>query len=390
MKVTKEQLRNFYINYHGFNEFFVLSADDAITSVFDRIQSVQFDPLNVCGRNAELVMFSRNKNMTKQALYDSLYKTRFLVDGWDKMMSVFRTSDFARMKFVREEQTRFYTQVMAWRQQGECHSHIDEVYAYVSEHGVTQPADIPSGNTNSGGWGSAKIANVCCEYLWNSGMLCVADKKGVVKSYDLTERLIGIDHNTNAFSDFDEFMRWYVKRRIAAVGALWNKNGGGWLGPYLEKGEGRTSVIDELIERGEIFPVEVEGVKAPFYIPTSAEKYFAPVNSDRAIFVAPLDNLIWDRKLVNEIFGFDYSWEVYVPAAKRKFGYYVLPIIIGNRFIGRFEPSQYKAGEKFAVKNIWYERDYSPSANDIDLIRTELMRLAAFSGVELDDDIKLK
>ncbi|RAZ94149.1 hypothetical protein DK853_36655, partial [Klebsiella oxytoca] len=83
-------------------------------------------------------------------------------------------------------------------------------------------------------------------YMWYCGRVAVAYKKGVVKAFDTAERVYGAAACENAFADIAEFMRWYVKRRVAAVGALWNKNGGGWLGPYLEKTDGRTPVIAEL------------------------------------------------------------------------------------------------------------------------------------------------
>lgn len=391
LEITKEQLRNFYINYH-FGGLYDLSEQTAIDGIFDRIQTVQFDPLNVCGRNAELVLFSRNGNVTRETLYNALYRSRTLVDGWDKMMSIFPSRYFPHFKHVREQQVKQYECWMSWRKQQDCYPYMDEVYAYVQNNGPVLVSDIPSPKTNNCNWGPSKVAGVCCEYLWNAGKISVSDKKGVVKYFDTTEKLFSDLAEKTAFADEHEFLLWYVKRRIAAVGAVWDKNGGAWLGLFIEKSEGRTPIITELVERGEILPVRVEGEKAPFYICREARELLnaPPPAHDRAILVAPLDNMIWDRKLTKNIFGFDYSWEVYVPAAKRKFGYYVLPIVIGNRFIGRLEPAQYKPGEKFTVKNIWFEQDYTPNAADIDLIAAELTRLARYLGVEIDPDIKNK
>lgn len=390
-EITKEQLRNFYINYH-FGGLYDLSEQAAVKGIFDRIQTVQFDPLNVCGRNAELVLFSRNRNITRETLYNALYRSRTLVDGWDKMMSIFPSEFFPHYKHVREQSVKQYECWMAWRKQQDCHAYMDEIYAYIQNNGPVLVTDIPSPKTNNCNWGPSKVAGVCCEYLWNAGKICVADKKGVVKYYDTTEKLFGNLAAQTVFADEHEFLLWYVKRRIAAVGAVWDKNGGAWLGLFIEKGEGRTPIINELAERGEIVPVRVQGEKAPFYICREALPLLdaPPPAADRAILVAPLDNMIWDRKLVKNIFGFDYSWEVYVPAAKRKFGYYVLPIVIGNRFVGRLEPAQYKPNEKFTIKNIWWENDYSPTDGDIDLIADELTRLARYLGVEADPRIKNK
>ncbi len=388
---SKAQLRDFYINYHGFDEFFDADGATAVDRIFERLRSIQFDPLNVCGRNAELVLFSRNRNVTKTDLFDALYKRRALADAWDKMMCIIPSAELASFAYVRERMAEDYRLTINRRAQNDCYDCMDEVYSFIEKNGPVLITDIPSRKTNDGRWGSTKIANVCCDYMWYCGRVAVAYKKGVVKAFDTAERVYGAAACENAFADIAEFMRWYVKRRVAAVGALWNKNGGGWLGPYLEKTDGRTPVIAELVERGELVQVAVEGEKAPFYICAGAEKYFEPnAARERAIFVAPLDNLIWDRKLVKSVFGFDYTWEVYVPAEKRRFGYYVLPIIIGNKFIGRLGPRQYRAGEPFDIKNVWYEPNYAPTADDIDLICAEFNRLAAFSGAELDKNVKEK
>lgn len=387
IEVTKEQLRNFYVNYHGFDEFFALDAKTAIARIFERIQSVQFDPLNVIGRNAELVLFSRNGNVTREDLFSALYVTRELMDGWDKMMCVYPSAEFERFKFVREESAKQYGAVMSWRGQDECRNYFDEIYEYIERNGESLVTDIPSAKTNNGGWGPSKVAGVCCEYLWNCGKIVVARKKGVVKSFDTTARLLGRDWRDNAFSDFDSFLRWYVKRRIRAVGAARGKNGGTWLGLFLEKPELRERALNELTESGEIRKVTVAGVNDVFYIPADAEKYFVSADDSRAVFIAPLDNLIWDRAGVKQVFDFDYSWEVYAPKSKRKFGYYVLPVMIGNRFVGRIEPVLNKARTELTVANLWFEDGYTATADDMDKITNEVKRLAAFLNAEAKVDL---
>jgi uncharacterized protein YcaQ len=81
----------------------------------------------------------------------------------------------------------------------------------------------------------------------------------------------------------------------------------------------------------------------------------------RAAVLAPLDNLLWDRRLAKDLFGFDYVWEVYKPVAERRYGYYVLPILYGDRFIARFEPGRDKESGALVVKNWWWEPGVSPS-----------------------------
>lgn len=386
-EITKEQLRDFYINYHGFVEFFELDGQSAISHIFERIKSVQYDPLNIIGRNAELAMFSRNKNVTREDLFAALYDRRELVDGWDKMMCIFQSAEFEKFKYVRDESARQYRTVMSRRGQDDCHAATEDIYGYLARNGESSVTDIPSPKTNNGGWGPSKVAGVCCEYLWNSGRITVARKKGVVKSFDTTERLLGKDWQANGFSDFDEFLRWYVKRRVQSVGAACGKNGGAWLGIYVDDKELRERAIAQLVELGELLPIAVEGVKNTYYIPRGAERFLSPSKNERAVFVAPLDNLIWDRASIKSVFDFDYSWEVYAPKVKRKYGYYVLPIIIGNRFVGRIEPVLNKAKTELHVQNIWFEDGYTASADDLQKITDEAKRLASFLNVEADINI---
>ncbi len=391
--VSKNELRRFFVNYHGFNEFFDLTAEHAVDAIFDRLRSVQFDPLNVTGRNAELVMFARNSRVSRADLFDALYKTRRLVDGWDKVMCIYRTAEFEKFGYVRDDCTTRYEQIMRWRGQEDCHAYTDDVYSYIVEHGATFASDIPSPKTNRGGWGNARVAGVCCEYLWNAGKICVAEKKGVIKSFDLTERLIGKTADNNAFTDKEEFLRWYTKRRISAVGAARLQNGGAWLGAYLEETAVRTKTVNELVELGELIPVTVADVKGKnnvYYINSCDMKFFAQIELDRAVFVAPLDNLLWDRKTVNNIFDFDYSWEVYVPPAKRKYGYYVLPVLIGDRFIGRIEPIVDKKSSQLIMKNFWFERDHVATVDETDMIENEFNRLAAYLNVSPEPTAKAK
>ncbi len=107
------------------------------------------------------------------------------------------------------------------------------------------------------------------------------------------------------------------------------------------------------------------------------------------MFVAPLDNLIWDRASIKSVFDFDYSWEVYAPKAKRKYGYYVLPIIIGNRFVGRIEPVLNKAKTELQVQNIWFEDGYTASADELQKITDEAKRLASFLNVKANINIRV-
>src|SRR5204862_7137044 len=132
----------------------------------------------------------------------------------------------------------------------------------------------------------------------------------------------------------------------------------------------------ELIERGTIVPVGVEGVRGARYVPAEeigrldqAEREVAAGMSPGGeppgvAFLAALDPLVWDRDFLRGLWGFDYVWEVYVPAAKRRWGYYVLPILFGDRLVGRIEPRIERKSNTLRIAGLWWEEGFDPPAED--------------------------
>ena len=144
----------------------------------------------------------------------------------------------------------------------------------------------------------------------------------------------------------------------------------------------RNEAFRKLTESGELREVAVEGLKHPLYLPGPALPVLenvlrsAPAEAAECRMIAPLDNLLWDRKLIAELFGFSYKWEVYTPAAERKYGYYVLPVLLGNRFIGRIELRS--ADGVLQVEHFWPEPDAGRVSGWKPALRRGLKRFAAY------------
>ena len=169
---------------------------------------------------------------------------------------------------------------------------------------------------------------------------------------------------------------------------------------FLGTGMGRrpaASPSDELIDAGELIEVDVEGVREPRFIvpatsrlPGRRRTRASPTASRRVAvapgvaFLAPLDPLVWDRELLRTLFDFDYVWEVYVPAAKRRWGYYVLPLLFGDRLVGRIEPRVDRAGGALRILDIWWEDGFDPLALEgfVDAFVEALRAHARFVGVD--------
>jgi hypothetical protein len=141
---------------------------------------------------------------------------------------------------------------------------------------------------------------------------------------------------------------------------------------------------EELVAAGELVPVTVEGVRGRrFVLRDELELLEAPPEPPASVaFLAPLDPLVWDRDLIRALYGFDYVWEVYVPERKRRWGYYVLPILFRDRLVGRIEPRIDGAGGRVRVLGVWWEDGFEPRRADgfIEAMRAALRAYLGFAG----------
>ncbi len=382
MKLSKEEARRFLIHYQGLTDSDALSGAEGVLAFIKRVGCIQYDPLNIVGRNADLVLQARIKDYRPELLERLLYKDRLLLDGWDKMMSIYLREDWPCFRYVRERRGAETTVILRNRNSQDALLYTDVILRELAQNGPMQPKQLKLGSAPAGRWGHKNLSSAAMDYLFQTGRLGVYEKVKVNKVYAPVEQLLPESLLSAApFASEQAFCRWYVRRRLGSVGMLWNRDGGGWLGQYLQDRSLRTRILDECVESGLVLRVDVEGISEPFYMQSEAlpllERSRA-TEPDAVCLLAPLDNLLWDRGMLSALFGFDYSWEVYVPATKRKYGYYVLPLLYGNRFIGRVEPQ--KSDTHFALKNLWWEKDASVSGRMIERISLEMERFAGCFG----------
>ena len=381
--LTKEELKAFLIRYQGLsfpNEF---EGEEGIIQLFERLGSIQYDPLNVIGKNADLVLQSRIPGYKESMLKKLLYQDRVLVDGWDKMMSIYLTSDFPYFHHIRKAKDNDIRRTLDYRNQSKSMDYVEHVLEYIKEHGPTYPKDIDLGSIEKGIWGHGKISSAVCDYLWNIGRLGIVEKNNVIKKYDLIENLIDqefIDHDP--VSDMDDFLKWYVLRRIGSIGIYWSKSGPGWYNHFIYKEALRKPIIKALVEENKLTLVKVTGMKEDFYIRSQDIPILrdSKDNIKKVKFIAPLDNLLWDRKFLLQVFDFDYTWEVYVPESKRKYGYYVIPVLYGNDLIARFEPAGKRSLNDFSIKNWWWEENVNITKEMMNEILDAIKQLTHFLG----------
>lgn len=389
-RISKDIARSFLVNYQGLNGNCKLKGAEGVLDYFQKVRCVQYDPLDVVGRNADLVLQSRITNYHSEVLQDLLYKDRALYDAADKMISIVPTEDYSSMARIRQKTVEQLHGILSWRKSLAALDLLDDIKEYIRQNGAQAANNIKIGQSvDSGPWGHKKLSSAALDYLYHSGELGISTKDKNRKVYDLAERLFPTEvlNAPNPFKDDTDFVRWYLMRRIGAVGLVWNKNGGEWLGFYISDTRLRKQIIRELIETGQLMELQIEDIKEKFYIRSvDAGLMGKKCSKNIANFIAPLDNLIWDRGLIEELFDFSYSWEVYTPAVKRKFGYYVLPVLYKNKFIARFEPEPNRGKNPLQIKNWWWEPDVIVNDEMISAIENAFIRFSNYLGVEMMEE----
>ncbi len=385
--ISKETAGDFLVNYQDLGGLRKLEGHDGVRSYMQRVRCIQYDPLDVAGRNADLVLQARVKDYRKDILEDLLYKERYLADGVDKVMSVILTEDYPKMTRVRKAASEVLIRTLSYRGSLEALDMLDDVKEYIRANGPQSASSIDTGGrAEPGRWGHKKLSSAALDYLYNSGQLGIYEKKKTQKIYDLVENLFDRELlGEDPFGTEHEFLRWYVKRRIGSIGLVWNRNTGAWTGNFLQDRNMRTRILRELTDEGELTEISIEGSDEIFYM-RSEDTYLLgkPVDNNTVRFIAPLDNILWDREMTEEIFGFRYRWEVYTPAAKRQYGYYVLPVLYKNRFIARFEPERNRGDRPLRIKNWWWEPDVNVSDEMRAAADEALRRFGGFLGVEAE------
>ena len=225
------------------------------------------------------------------------------------------------------------------------------------------------------------------ELLYTDGALLIHHKAGSRKFYDLAQRHLpeALLSAPNPCADEAGFRQWRVKRRIGAVGLLWNRASSAWLGIDMDTAQ-RNEAFEALSAKGEIEAVRVEGIRAPLYLLAGDAPLLDAVLADavdttaRLEFLAPLDPMLWDRKLIQALWDFAYTWEIYTPAEKRKYGYYALPMLHGQELIGRVEAAVDRKAAALCVKGLWLEDGVRWTKKRAAAVRSALLRLARFNG----------
>ncbi len=330
-KISKETARRFLISRQGFHRS---SGKTGTLESIKRLECVQIDPVRVIHRNHHLVLHNRVSDYRPSHLNALLYEDRAVFEYWCNGKSIIPTEEFRyfryRMKNYTEFHSPFYERLKARRKQ-----HEDDIHHILSIIKAEGPVCAQDFKENMGG----KAANRILNLLWDSGEVMIHHVEGNLRHYDLTEHILpkGLNTETPSREEYDRFMAEKYMRAYGFVDVRdWRF---GWLDLRTAQ---RKTLVKKMVEEKKLFPVKIEGIKHIYYVLEACLSDLEAAEDfsikGKARFIAPLDNLIWNRRMIAEVFDFSYSWEIYKPPEKRQYGYYTMPILSGTSFVGRIDP----------------------------------------------------
>lgn len=384
IRLTREVARRFLVLRHFLAPPRSLPAGSAgVLAYFERLGSLQFDPIDVAGRNHDLVLLARVSGYRRSWTDALLYEERALFEAYNKMLSILPTSELPWFR-IAWDRARVQHEGGAFDEHAPL---VEELLERIRVHGPMSSRDVEPREAIDWYWRPTNQVRAILEALAEAGILGISRRDGNVRVYDLMERLFPPTLLANRPSVRDQF-RHKLLSRYRAHGLLGGTGSSElWSGtfPRAELGgedglpmgtPGRNALHAELVAAGELLPVEIEGVRGRRYLVGGErgmlDQAFMEVAAGAppgdvpagVAFLAPLDPFVWDREFLRACFDFDYIWEVYVPAVKRRWGYYVLPLLYGDRLVGRIELRADRKAGVLRIVGTWWEDGFDPLADE--------------------------
>ena len=347
--------------------------------VLRRLGSIQFDPIAVAGRNHDLMLHARVAGY-EPAWCDALYERREIFEATNKALSFVPADEFPWFRHVMGRKgPRFHAAALA-----DNAAVAERVLERIRADGPLSSADFERERGPTKNWfGMPENAvRAVLEAYTVRGEIGLARREGNLRYYDLLERLLPAELLAHEVPEREQLLHKLLSR-YRAHGLLGPGGAGGTFARIADPPV-RRELFRELVERGAIVPVDVEGVRGKrFVLDAEVALLQAPPEPTPSVaFIAPFDSLLWDTTLLASLLDFDYVWEGFFPPAKRRWGYYVLPILFGDRLVGRIEPRIDRDRARVEVLNVWWEDGFAPgrARGFVDAMRDALRAYLRFAG----------
>lgn len=368
------------------------SGKNGILQLVDQLGYIQIDTISIIQRSHHHTLWTRHANYLEELLDELQSKDRAIFEYWGHAMSYLPMSDY---RFALPKMKKFRNPSSPWvkHQSAKCGHLLKPVLDRIREEGPLGAKDFaPPPGRKGGTWWDWKPAKVALELLFWRGELMISKREKFQKVYDLTERVIP-NHIDTSLPTEEELGTFLVNRALQALGIASEKD----IRRFLQTESARDSdmqlagketisrSLNQLIVNGEVIPINLENDKSSLYYVHSntLDKINSQKSPNRNVFLLSIfDNLIIQRDQLKRIFDFDYALECYLPAAKKSFGYFTLPILWGNNFVGKIDPKADRKNKTLIINNLIIEQSEADSDDFLSSLAERLAELTRFNQCE--------
>jgi uncharacterized protein len=338
---------------------------------------VQIDTIAIIERAHHHVLWTRLPAYGARQLEQAQGEARQILEYWSHAAAYLPMEDYRfclpRMMAYRRKQDTWF------RAQRRLTQHV---LRRIRAEGPLRAADFTAGpGQRAGSWWDWKPAKLALERLFHAGRLLVSHRRGFQKYFDLAERVLPAHLNTAMPSPL-QYGTHLVLTTLECHGLATEQE------ITYQKPHARAAIrqaLQAMTESGALLPVNVEGLPAVYFVRSDHLEQLQSAPSDAATTAAavrllsPFDNLVIQRKRLQQFFGFDYQIECYVPAPKRKYGYFCLPILWGERFVGRVDPKAHRGTGCLELLALYLDRELHQNTDFMDALRQSLQSFAVFN-----------
>jgi uncharacterized protein YcaQ len=348
----------------------------------ERLGYVQIDTIAVVHRAHHHTLWARCPDYDPRMLHDLQAVERRVFEYWAHAIAYLPISDYRyfvpRMNRIREQGT---TWMRGWREKHR--DVIDGVLDRIRAEGALTSKDFePTPGVKRGTWWDWKPAKRALELLFWQGDLMIAERRNFQKVYDLTERILPGNVDASPPAE-QECGRFQVRRALQALGVAKDRE----IFEFIKVADRPIvrQALADLVEIGDVVPVEVEGTKGRTCYALAERLEASPEEplGPRVQVLSPFDGLVIHRPRTEWLFGFEYTLECYLPEAKRRYGYYVMPILYGDRLVGRLDPKADREERTLIVRKLWLESRFEATDEFLARLAVALVRFADFNGCDV-------
>lgn len=386
-RLSNADLRRLFIERHGLSDPPGGPVTrDRLDALIERLGFVQVDTISTLEQAHHHILFSRASNYRKPLLKHLLENRRSLFEHWTHDASIIPTRFYPywqprfRKAAARLDANRYWNERFGGRREAV----LSEIRRRVAENGPVSSRDVtPDDTEERGAWWGWTPSKAALEYLWHTGELAVTARRGFAKLYDLPERVIPAEHRGHR-PTHAEMVDWKCREAIARLGVATHFEIAAFFDAVTpeEAKAWCAAAGPETLRRIEIEHAD-GAVREVWARPDVLDlARAAPEPSPRIRFLSPFDPMIRERDRTQRFFGFDYRFEAFVPAAKRVWGYYVLPMLERDRLVGRIELKAHRDRGELEVRGLWMEPGVRRSKERDGRIDAEIERWRSFAGLD--------